>query len=356
MIGKRTRRVSHLHTISLIFAFLGVVAPLAAGGNPQWQQRAVAGPSPRGEFGFAFDSTRNVSVLFGGSNNLNFTGVNSQTWEFNGTAWNNPTNAGPSSRCDQAMAFDSARGVVVSFGGFRGTFLGDTWEWNGATWTNRMVTGPGARADSFMAYDSKRGVMVLFGGLNSSNEVLRDTWEWNGTEWSLRTNTGPPARWIQRMAYDSARGVTVMFGGAGPTETDVRGDTWEWDGTTWTQRNPTTSPPARYGHAMAFNEELGVTQLFGGQTGFAFGVGVLGDTWQWDGTDWTQIPIAGPTPRSFTKMVYDSNRQRSVLFGGYNGTQFVGDTWELFVPEPTGAAGMVVLVCAAIGRMRPRRA
>ena len=106
---------------------------------------------------------------------------------------------------------------------------------------------------------------------------------------------------------------------------------------------------------MAFNVERGVTELFGGQTGFAFGAGVLGDTWQWDGNDWTQVPIAGPTPRTFTKMVYDSNRHRSVLFGGYNGSQFVGDTWELVVPEPTGAAGMVVLIYAAIGRRRPRR-
>ena len=155
------------------------------------------------------------------------------------------------------------------------------------------------------------------------------------------------------MAYDSVRGVTVMFGGADPS--GVRGDTWEWDGTTWTQRNPTTSPPARYGHAMAFNAERGVTELFGGQTGFAFGAGVLGDTWQWDGNDWTQVPITGPTPRTFTKMVYDSNRHRTVLFGGYNGSQFVGDTWELVVPEPTGAAGMVVLLYAAVGRTRPRR-
>jgi hypothetical protein len=195
--------------------------------------------------------------------------------------------------------------------------------------------------------------MVLFGGLSSSGQVLQDTWEWNGTQWSFRTNEGPPARWIQRMAYDSARGVTVMFGGAGPNETDIRGDTWEWDGNSWTERHPTHSPPARYGQAMAFNAELGVTQLFGGQTEFALGVGVLGDTWQWDGNDWTQLPIAGPSPRSFTKMVYDSNRHRTVLFGGYDGTQFVGDTWEL-VPEPTGA-GMVVLVGAAVARMRPRK-
>ena len=133
MIGKRTTSVSHLHAISLILAFFGVTARLAASAIPQWQQIAVAGPSVRGEFGFAFDSARDVSVLFGGSSNLNFTAVNSQTWEWNGTVWNFPTDNGPSARCDHAMAFDSARDVVVSFGGFRGTYLADNWEWNGAT-------------------------------------------------------------------------------------------------------------------------------------------------------------------------------------------------------------------------------
>ncbi len=39
------------------------------------------------------------------------------------------------------------------------------------------------------------------------------------------------------MAYDSARGVTVLFGGG--TDHGLSGQTWEWDGTQWTLRHVT---------------------------------------------------------------------------------------------------------------------
>jgi len=312
----------------------GVIFALASAsvqaGGVEWEQQAVMGPSARSEFGFAFDSNRNVSVLFGGSADLTFTAVNRETWEWNGTAWSLVNMAGPGQRCDHAQAFDSIRNLTVVFGGYNGSFLGDTWEWNGTSWANVPGTAPVPRADSFMPFDSDRGVMVLFGGLAGAG-VRGDTWEYNGT-WTQRATTGPPIRWIQRMAYDSDRGVTVMFGGAHPG--GLRGDTWEWNGTSWTQIN-IPGPPARYGHAMAYDPDRHVTVLFGGQVGFDFGVGPLGDTWEYDGVSWTQVPITGPSARTFVKLVYDSNRHRMVLFGGYNGTQMVNDTWEL-VSQQTG--------------------
>jgi hypothetical protein len=239
---------------------------------------------------------------------------------------------GPSARCDNAMAYDSIRQRVVSFGGYNGVYLGDTWEWDGVSWMSGPVTGPGLRADSFMPFDSARGVMVLFGGQAANGSIRGDTWEFNGIDWTQPATTGPPARWIQRMAYDSVRGVTVMFGGRSPS--GLLSDTWEWNGTTWTQI-VVQGPQARYGHAMAYDSDRQVVVLFGGQNGFPFGQGVLGDTWEYDGSSWTQVPITGPSSRTFVKMVYDPSRQRMVLFGGYNGTTTVNDTWEL-VTTTTG--------------------
>jgi hypothetical protein len=299
----------------------------------EWQPQAVTGPSSRCEFGFAFDSAANVAVLLGGSSNLTFTAVNRETWTYDGTTWSLVNQGGPSARCDNAMAYDSIRQRVVSFGGFNGAYLGDTWEWDGTSWTNVPISGPDMRADSFMAFDSARGVMVLFGGQASNGQIRGDTWEYDGATWTLRATTGPPTRWIQRMAYDSGRGVTVMFGGARPGT--LLSDTWEWDGTNWTQIM-VTGPQGRYGHAMAYDSDRGVVMLFGGQNGLAFGQGVLGDTWEYNGVSWTQIPITGPSARTFVKMVYDSNRQRTVLFGGYNGTSTVSDTWELVDKTNTG--------------------
>jgi hypothetical protein len=305
-----------------------VLAPLQARADEclAWDPRQVAGPSPRGEFGFAYDSSRGRVVLVGGANTFTFASVFRQTWEWDGSVWDLRSTEGPSARCDNACAFDSIRGVTVSFGGFNGAFLGDTWEWNGTLWTQRVVAGPSVRADSFMVFDEARGVMVLFGGLAPGSVVLGDHWEWDGQAWTPRTiATPPPARWIHRMAYDAQRNRVVLFGGAAGA---VLGDTWEFDGTDWAHRQ-VTGPPARYGHGMAYDRARSVTVLFGGQTGVNYGQGVLGDTWEWNGSAWMQRFATGPVPRSFTKIVYDADHQRTVAFGGYNGSQFIADTWEL---------------------------
>ena len=42
---------------------------------------------------------------------------------------------------------------------------------------------------------------------------------------------------------------------------------------------------------------------------------------------WVQIKTSGPSKRCCHAMAHDSKRQRTVLFGGYNG-QVMSDTWE----------------------------
>jgi len=77
-----------------------------------------------------------------------------------------------------------------------------------------------------MAYDSARGVTVLFGGDDEYRQD--DTWEWDGTDWTVRATTNKPAiRYLHAMAYDSSRGVTVLFGGNGNFNV-LLNDTWEY--------------------------------------------------------------------------------------------------------------------------------
>ena len=40
-------------------------------------------------------------------------------------------------------------------------------------------------------------------------------------------------------------GKVVLFGGSPSGQGDVVGDTWVWDGTQWTEEHPAHSPPAR---------------------------------------------------------------------------------------------------------------
>jgi hypothetical protein len=124
------------------------------------------------------------------------------------------------------------------------------------------------------------------------------------------------------MAFDSARSKIVLFGGY-----DGSGnvsDTWEWNGTIWTQLSPATNPPGRSGHAMAYDTARGVTVLFGGDHG-----GEFDDTWEWNGTNWTQrSPATSPTARVGHAIAYDSARGVTVLFGGIAGSTYFSDTWE----------------------------
>ena len=241
-------------------------------------------------------------------------------------------------RSDHAMAYDSARGVVVLFGGsIYGYDNGATWEWDGATWTERNVSGPGSRAGHAMAYDSARGVVVLFGGTTygygSDNGA---TWEWDGDTWAAvhpgasDSAEAPSPRAGHAMAYDSARGVVVLFGG-GKYGYDHRGDTWEWDGTTWSKVHDgspdgVTAPTPRSDHAMAYDSARGVVVLFGGDdTGYL----LSDDTWEWDGTEWIAGPAAGPSARSRHATAYDTAREEVMLFGGIDDYYQADDeTWE----------------------------
>jgi hypothetical protein len=77
----------------------------------------------------------------------------------------------------------------------------------------------------------------------------------------------------------------VLFGGVGYTFPYTLNDTWIFERGFWTKKNPSTSPPARSGASMAYDQNLRRVILFGGQ-----GTAYLGDTWEWDGNSWAQWP------------------------------------------------------------------
>jgi hypothetical protein len=61
---------------------------------------------------------------------------------------------------------------------------------------------------------------------------------------------GPSGRYDHAMATINDK--VVLFGGiTGPGAYGVVNDTWEWDGTAWTQRMLTTSPSPRWSPGCA---------------------------------------------------------------------------------------------------------
>jgi hypothetical protein len=126
--------------------------------------------------------------------------------------------------------------------------------------------------------------------------------------WALVSSTGPSNQGYG-MAYDTVRGRTVLFG-------DSNGSvaTWEWNGSNWTQV-ANAGPTPRHSPSMAFNSDTGRVVLFGG---FSPSSGQqLADTWEWNGTSWTLVGSNGPSGFAPYGIAYDSHRGKMVLCGQY---------------------------------------
>ena len=244
-----------------------VLHPLA----PPWltimQDR---GPDPRNYAGMVYDSRRKRTVLFGGecygvnprSGNANIGYyMSNDTWEWDGQVWlkRNPSNRPPPMK-EFGIAYDSARGCTVVFGGLKyappsytsSTVTYDVWEWNGSDWTQRFSTNgpPHARTRPSMCFDSARNEVLMIGGNMLSPEpdglfytVRKQLWAWNGIEWTLRSTlpggeNSPQVYGDRRsFAFDEKRKTAVLFGGFGDSQYQV----WEWNGTTWNYQQP---PPS----------------------------------------------------------------------------------------------------------------
>jgi hypothetical protein len=277
-----------------------------------------------GDWPVAYDEARRRTVMLQGD----------ETWTWDGLRWTfvQPVTS-PPIRGWHAMTYDSVRKRVVMFGGrhvdsaFNETLLNDTWEWDGTTWTQRFpIHVPPPQFHHSLAYDSVRRRTVLFGGANRGSPMGRATWEWDGVDW-VEKDPRSPAPWVTQaaMAYDPAHQRVVLFGG---DDGNGRADasTWTWDGISWLRMSPASSPRAGLGFSMAFDSAR--QRIVLAVTPAAVSPPTGTETWEWDGTTWTQRnPALAPPSRSWAHMTYDVARDRMVLFGGRS-WDYLGDTWE----------------------------
>jgi len=243
----------------------------------------VTSPSPREYPGMAFDEAAGNIVLFGGNTTRTLGGPTTMlgdTWTWDGTTWTQQfPSVSPPARTWVSMAYDPANKTVVLFGGNNepngnGPF-GDTWTWDGIakTWTQHIpATSPSPRGSPALAYNSAAGNVVLFGGIIANLGYLNDTWTWDATNWTQRFPlTSPPALNAPDVAYDPGLSAVVMFDGS------YENATWTWNGTNWTQIFPSNALPAgRAAAGRAYDPIEKATLLFGGNSGGSF---PLGDTW-----------------------------------------------------------------------------
>lgn len=155
----------------------------------KWTQVATEGPGGRAHFAMVYDSKRKQIVLFGGLGE-GYKKYN-DTWAWDGKIWQKLSAEGPPQRTHHRMAFDSRSGEIVLFGGLKAGIpthaLDDTWVWDGQRWKEVTTAGPAERSGHVMAYDTARGKTMLYGGGSWDGKTstnYNDLWEWDGKQWT----------------------------------------------------------------------------------------------------------------------------------------------------------------------------
>ena len=289
----------------------------------------------------AYDSERQKTVLFGGKINC--------TWEYNGNNWELiQTESSPPAESGGKLVYDSTRRTIllidasspneiwqfdgtnwhiqhletafypISSGWLTATYFPQKqatyvlgacrehcsdeghysgWLFDGNSWIEERIIPYGAKPEepTFMApeivYDEDRETIVLqtgFGGKPVGSWAL----DYDGTEWrivadeSLESGMNDLLLFFD-MAYDSNRKVTVLFGVFEHDE-QLSAETWEYGETGWKQISPLESPSVRFFHSMAYDQARGVMVLYGGTNNENENPLDFYETWEYDGTTWTQ--------------------------------------------------------------------
>ncbi|MFT3693130.1 MAG: DUF4215 domain-containing protein [Kofleriaceae bacterium] len=231
------------------------------------------------------------------------------------------------SRYNAAIAYDSKKRRALMFGGTVGNgALADTYEWTGVDWAKLAPAHtPPSLAGARMVYDEAREQIVMFGGKLQNTIYTNGTWLWDGADWHAATTVGPPPRDGFALAYDKKRQKVVLFGGefTSSESTSNLDETWEWDGTSWTQVTPATKPPPRYDGVMAYDDALQAIVLVGGRTAFST---MKADTWTYDGA-WHDVTNGTQPIVADAGLAWDAGAQELVLAGGVSTVTDQAVTW-----------------------------
>lgn len=190
----------------------------------------------------------------------------------------------------------------------------------------------------YAIYEPNQNQIMIFGG-NSKHGFDADvklvfsydpiTGQWG----EPREFLASPA-WKSALApvYDAESSRVIVF--------NVDGETWAYDfsADSWQSMAPATSPPGRCGHSTIYDSESDIVIMYGG-----FGCKSpmdlpFDDVWAYDfnSNTWTQM-APGPGLRVYQGMVYDSESDRILMWGGRPETEisdnsiwvydFNTDTW-----------------------------
>lgn len=168
-----------------------------------------------------------------------------------------------------------------------------------------------------MVYDSVRSVVVLAGGSTTPDggktyTTCDDVWSYNGQECRALGSSGALRSGVA-LAFDSKRARVLAYGGYCPcnkTNSGAYMDLQELRGGTWVKIAAIPSRPSADSR-MVYDSRRDRLVLFGGSRGRQR----LTDLWEFDGAEWHQRDIATPAEWRDFAMACDEARGRTVVVG-----------------------------------------
>jgi hypothetical protein len=103
-------------------------------------------------------------------------------------------------------------------------------------------------------------------------------------------------------------------------------EVWAWDGLDWSLLSADPQGPVWRNFAGAVYDSKRDRLVV--YEGVQDRNSQMKETWEWDGENWTRFDVVGPGYREGAAMVYDEARGKTILFGGANEKfEILGDTW-----------------------------
>jgi N-acetylneuraminic acid mutarotase len=182
------------------------------------------------------------------------------------------------------------------------------------------VSWPSPRIHPTMFYDPVAKHIVMFSGMSRMQRKvdLNEVWTYDSARGSWeQIGEMEPKDSLISLGFDEASRQIV-------TLNNQPRQTWSYDleKGAWQQRNPSEKPSEnpplgqRFGAGMTYDSESDRLILFGGGAPGK----LYADTWAYDyDTDtWEEMhPANQPSPRAMYHLVYDSESDRVILWGGF---------------------------------------